>query len=238
MPSLRIIYEICLSREPLTTHGFPHQPGRLQFFYFLTCIHQWWSKINYLPFQLGWPPPPGSRSKVWVLFQPCRVIYFVWSVIPSLKSLLSVEAQSNIVQIAGYVKYLQKDKWIPIGTAKSYDKFTTFLSLGGVTFPGVNIVQWTAFTYLLFDCFKEQSNNLVSDFYEFEINHSQIRMMVNTFLTSFCKSSTPLRSWGKKQCKKLSNFPKKLICVLVTVCLKELYKLSILIWEIFMFIVE
>ena len=49
--------------------------------------------------------------------QPCRVRYF--DQLPSLESSLSVEAQSNIAQIAGYVKYLQKDKRIPIGTTKS-----------------------------------------------------------------------------------------------------------------------
>ena len=42
--------------------------------------------------------------------QSCRVRYF--DQLPSLDSSLSVEAQSNIVQIAGYVKYLQKDKRI------------------------------------------------------------------------------------------------------------------------------
>ena len=49
--------------------------------------------------------------------QPWRVRYF--DQLPSLESSLSVEAQSNIVQIAGYVKYLQKDKRIPIGATKS-----------------------------------------------------------------------------------------------------------------------
>ena len=49
--------------------------------------------------------------------QPCRVRYF--DQLPSLESSLSVEAQSNIAQIAGYVKYLQKDTRIPIGTTKS-----------------------------------------------------------------------------------------------------------------------
>ena len=49
--------------------------------------------------------------------QSCRVRYF--DQLPSLESSLSVKAQSNIVQIAGYVKYLQKDKRIPIGTTKS-----------------------------------------------------------------------------------------------------------------------
>ena len=56
----------------LTLPGGPNQPwvphhprpGRLQFFYVLTCIHQWWPKTNSLSFQLGWPPHPphGSRS--------------------------------------------------------------------------------------------------------------------------------------------------------------------------------
>ena len=49
--------------------------------------------------------------------QSCRVRYF--DQLPTLKSSLSVEAQSNIAQIAGYVKYLQKDKRILIGTTKS-----------------------------------------------------------------------------------------------------------------------
>ena len=49
--------------------------------------------------------------------QPCRVRYF--DQLPSLESSLSVEAKSNIAQIAGYIKYLQKDKRIPIGTTKS-----------------------------------------------------------------------------------------------------------------------
>ena len=49
--------------------------------------------------------------------QPCRIRYF--DQLPSLESSLSVEAQSNIVQIAGYVEYLQKDKRIAIGTTKS-----------------------------------------------------------------------------------------------------------------------
>ena len=50
--------------------------------------------------------------------QSCRVRYF--DQLPSLELIFtSVEAQSNIVQIAGYVEYLQKDKRIPIGTTKS-----------------------------------------------------------------------------------------------------------------------
>ena len=49
--------------------------------------------------------------------QPCRVRYF--DQLPSLESSLSVEAQSNIAQIAGYVKYLQEEKRIPIGTTRS-----------------------------------------------------------------------------------------------------------------------
>ena len=56
--------------------------------------------------------------------QPRRVRYF--DQLPSLESSLSVEAQSNIVQIAGYVKYLQKDKRIPIGTTKSMTSLLQF----------------------------------------------------------------------------------------------------------------
>ena len=56
--------------------------------------------------------------------QPCRVRYF--DQLPSLESSLSVEAQSNIAQIAGYVKYLQKDKRIPIGTTKSMASLLQF----------------------------------------------------------------------------------------------------------------
>ena len=56
--------------------------------------------------------------------QPCRVRYF--DQLPSLESSLRVEAQSNIVQIAGYVKYLQKDKRIPIGSTKSMTSLLQF----------------------------------------------------------------------------------------------------------------
>ena len=49
--------------------------------------------------------------------QPCRVRYF--DQLPSLEFSLSVEAQFNIVQIAGNVKYFQKDERIPISTTKS-----------------------------------------------------------------------------------------------------------------------
>ena len=130
-----------------------------------------------------------------------------------MESSLSVEAQSNIAQIAGYVKYLQKDKRIPIGTTKS------MTSRGGLVVPGEKIVQGTPFSYLLFDFIKEKVFvislsrifNLISDFYEFEINHSQIRMLENTVLNSFCESPTPLR---RKE--KWSDFPRNLFCVSVT----------------------
>ena len=56
--------------------------------------------------------------------QSCRVRYF--DQLPSLESSLSVEAQSNIAQIAGYVKYRQKDKRIPIGTTKSMASLLQF----------------------------------------------------------------------------------------------------------------
>ena len=56
--------------------------------------------------------------------QSCRVRYF--DQLPSLESSLSVEAQSNIAQIAGYIKYLQKDKRIPIGTTKSMASLLQF----------------------------------------------------------------------------------------------------------------
>ena len=55
------------------------------------------------------------------------------------------------------------------------------------------ITAGTPFSYLLFDFIKEKVFrislsrifNLISDFYEFEINHSQIRMLANTVLNSF-----------------------------------------------------
>ena len=62
MLSLRTIYETWLSQEAPTPHGSPHHPryGRLQFvacsLQYVACMHQWWPKINSLPFQLGWPP--------------------------------------------------------------------------------------------------------------------------------------------------------------------------------------
>ena len=54
MPSLRTIYETWRSWGPLTPMGPPAtwDPGRVQFFYFLACINQWWQKINSLPYQL------------------------------------------------------------------------------------------------------------------------------------------------------------------------------------------
>ena len=56
--------------------------------------------------------------------QPWRVRYY--DQLPSLESSLSVEAQSNIAQIAGYVKYFQKNKRIPIGTTKSMASLLQF----------------------------------------------------------------------------------------------------------------
>ena len=56
--------------------------------------------------------------------QPWRVRYL--DQLPSLESSLSVEAQSNIAQIAGYVKYLQKNNRIPIGTTKSMTSLLQF----------------------------------------------------------------------------------------------------------------
>ena len=81
------------------------------------------------------------------------------------------------------------------------------------------ITAGTPFSYLLFDFIKEKVFrislsrifNLISDFYEFEINHSQIRMLANTVLNSFCESPTPLR---RKE--KWSDFPRNLFCVSVT----------------------
>ena len=151
--------------------------------------------------------------------QPWRVRYF--DQLPLFESSLSVEAQSNIVQIAVYVKYLQKDKRIPIGTTKKYGQFTAVFIRGGLVFPGEKIVQGTPFSCLLFDFIKEKVFrislsrifNLISDFYEFEINHSQIKMLANTVLNSFCESSTVLHYGGKKQCKKWTDFPRKLFCV-------------------------
>ena len=65
-----------------------------------------------------------QASKQSPMRQSCRVRYF--DQLPSLESSLSVEAQSNIAQIAGYVKYLQKDKRIPIGTTKSMASLLQF----------------------------------------------------------------------------------------------------------------
>ena len=84
---------------------------------------------------------------------------------------------------------------------EKYDQFTAVLSRGGLVVPGEKTVQGTPFSYLLFDFIEENFFRisisrifyLISDFYEFEINHSQIRMLANTVLSSFCESSTPLR---------------------------------------------
>ena len=102
---------------------------------------------------------------------------------------------------------------------EKYDQFTAVFSRGGLVVPGEKIVQGTPFSYLLFDFIKEKVFritlsrifNLISDFYEFEINHSQIRMLANTVLNSFCESPTPLR---RKE--KWSDFPRNLFCVSVT----------------------
>ena len=123
--------------------------------------------------------------------------------LPSLESSLSAEAQSNIVHIAGYVsrKISAEGQEDTYRYYEKYGQFTAVLSRGGLTVPGDKVVQWTAFSYLLFDHIKDKVCrislskifNHISDFYEFEINHSQIRMLANTFLSSFCKSSTPLQ---------------------------------------------
>ena len=104
---------------------------------------------------------------------------------------------------------------------EKYDKFTAVFSRGGLVVPGEKIVQGTPFSYLLFDFIKEKVFrislsrifNRISDFYEFEINHSQIRMLANTVLNSFCLQipSTPLRRKDK-----WSDFPRNLFCVSVT----------------------
>ena len=52
--SLLTISKFVTFSARLTPPGSRSKPGRLQFFYFLACIHQWWPKINSLPFQLGW----------------------------------------------------------------------------------------------------------------------------------------------------------------------------------------
>ena len=58
MPSLRSIHETWRYRGPPThmgpTNRYP-TPGWLQFFYFIAYIHQVWTKISSLPFQLFWP---------------------------------------------------------------------------------------------------------------------------------------------------------------------------------------
>ena len=102
---------------------------------------------------------------------------------------------------------------------EKYDQFTAVFSRGGLVVPGEKIVQGTPFSYLLFDFIKEKVFrislsrifNLISDFYEFDINHSQIRMLANTALNSFCESPTPLRRE-----EKWSDFPRNLFCVSVS----------------------
>ena len=102
---------------------------------------------------------------------------------------------------------------------EKYDQFTAVFSRGGLVVHGEIIVQGTPFSYLLFDFIKEKVFrislsrifNLISDFYEFEINHSQIRMLAKTVLNSFCESPTPLR---RKE--KWSDFPRNLFCVSVS----------------------
>ena len=68
---------------------------------------------------------------------------------------------------------------------EKYNQFTAVLSRGGLIVLGEKIAQWTPFSYLLFDFIKEKVSkislsrifNMISDFYEFEINHFQIRML-------------------------------------------------------------
>ena len=119
--------------------------------------------------------------------------------------------------------------WSPVQhRSKSQDTLNIFRRTRG--YPSVLRKVWpvycsntitagTPFSYLLFDFIKEKVFrislsrifNLISDFYEFEINHSQIRMLANTVLNSFCESPTPLR---RKE--KWSDFPRNLFCVSVT----------------------
>ena len=120
---------------------------------------------------------------------------------------------------------------------EKYDQFTAVFSREGMVVPGEKIVQGTPISYLLFDFIDEKVFrislsrifNLISDFYEFEINHSQIRMLANTVLNSFWSH---LRR--KETMQKMIRLPYKIILCIgdCFVYLKELYKLSNFIEEL------
>ena len=92
--------------------------------------------------------------------------WYLHSVLKPSPTMIKSQDTLNILRrTRGYHKYCEK-----------YDQFTAVLSRAGLTVPGEK---------------KSKIFNLISDFYEF-IYHSQIRMLANTFMISFCKSSTVL----------------------------------------------
>ena len=143
-------------------------------------------------------------------------IYLHWVLKPSPTSFKSQDTLNIFRRTRGYPSVLRK-VWPVYCSIQSWRFGCSWIknsTRDTIQLPLVWLYQGKSFQDFLF-------KNFQSDFrllrVKFETNHSQIRMLANTVLNSFCESSTVLHYGGKKQCKKWSDFPRKLFCVSVTV---------------------
>ena len=135
--------------------------------------------------------------------------------LPSLESDLSKEILANIVHIAGYVtrKSISEDQDETYHYYEKYGKFTSSLSRGGLKIPGDKACQWTALSFIIFDSVKNKVCRTsltqiflkISDFHELEIDLLKARILANTFLSIFCKNTSPRQQKETKQ--KVLKFP-------------------------------
>ena len=130
--------------------------------------------------------------------------------IPDLEGWVDDVAKTNLVHIAGYV--VRKLNIADSGkdTFSYYEKYgdyTALLDHGGLRIPEDSVCQWTFFSYIMFQLVKTKVCRTslttiflqISDAYNFKLQESCCRILVNLFINKFCKESTPLLRKEAKQ---------------------------------------
>ena len=127
--------------------------------------------------------------------------------LPELEKSIHATVKESLVHMAGYVTKkdeLSEEALIDCTTFyfEKYGKYTKDIDRGGLKIPSDKSVQWSIFSYIIFNtvrdrvCRKSLSNILyqISQIFTFSMSKKNCDTLSNIFLSNHCKESNPRSS--------------------------------------------